>query len=103
MLCCPPLQERVYRENTLPTVSPITRTSRDVLYKQWPEWRMEKATEAVKVHKVFVRLHSNTTYQSQLLETGLVDVSSQVLLAVCQSTLPVLKRKSWRPFFVVVE
>ena len=60
MFRCPPLRERVYKGSASPTPSSsitacvYSSTDRGV-YKQWPEWRMEKATEAVSQGKVSVR------------------------------------------------
>ena len=60
MFRCPPLWERVYKGSASPTPSSsitacvYSSTDRGV-YKQWPEWRMEKATEAASQGKVSVR------------------------------------------------
>lgn len=59
MLHCPPLRERVFRGKTSATAHscPLTvpsRADRD-LYKQWPDWSMEKAVEAVNIQKLSIR------------------------------------------------
>ena len=57
MLHCPPYRGRVFRGSTsllvcfAPTVSSRARG----LYKEWPEWCMDKAVEAVSVHGISVR------------------------------------------------
>lgn len=60
MLRCPPLRERVYKGSASPTASSsitacvYSSTDRGV-YKQWLEWRMEKAMEAISQGKVSMR------------------------------------------------
>ena len=56
MLHCPPLRERVYRGKPSAAVHavariPIIRAD----YKQWPEWSMKKAVDAVTVQKLSIR------------------------------------------------
>lgn len=109
MLHCPPLRERVFRGKTSATAHscPLTvpsRADRD-LYKQWPDWSMEKAVEAVNIHKLSIRRAAQqyNIYPNLLLQTESVGAFKLVLLAALQSTSLAWKRRSWLHFYVAVE